>query len=267
MWPAFLKTNVTLPGFPIDLVDSLKKYSPPLTWIVVAVADVCRSVRAEASGTSASEAIATAAKSETGPIVSLFIAEAPCRLVVRLRKGVGDQLELRLLQEPGRGRADEQRVAVDRRERVDAGRSLRRPERLAGLGVERVDRARVVAREDDIVGDRGGPEVHRRQLLLPEHLARGGVDRGEAAAAGIEAGHAACDTAREAGRARARREVEPGDEETALGERHRRLDAAQVTREDVDQLARQRPGVVLVLADRARPETLSVVGAIGVDLA
>jgi hypothetical protein len=37
-WPTFLKTNVTLPGFPIDLVESLKKNSPPLTWIVVAVA-------------------------------------------------------------------------------------------------------------------------------------------------------------------------------------------------------------------------------------
>src|SRR6476469_10667995 len=31
-WPMFLKTNVTLPGFAADLVESLKKNSPPLTW-------------------------------------------------------------------------------------------------------------------------------------------------------------------------------------------------------------------------------------------
>src|SRR3954452_22285095 len=31
-WPMFLKTNVTLPGFAADLVESRKKNSPPLTW-------------------------------------------------------------------------------------------------------------------------------------------------------------------------------------------------------------------------------------------
>jgi hypothetical protein len=31
----FLKTNVTLPGLLIDLVESRKKNSPPLTWIAV----------------------------------------------------------------------------------------------------------------------------------------------------------------------------------------------------------------------------------------
>ncbi len=33
-WPTFWKTNVTLPGFAIDLVESRKKNSPPLTWTV-----------------------------------------------------------------------------------------------------------------------------------------------------------------------------------------------------------------------------------------
>ena len=37
-WPMFLKENVTLPGFAADLVESLKKNSPPLTWTVLAVA-------------------------------------------------------------------------------------------------------------------------------------------------------------------------------------------------------------------------------------
>jgi len=36
----FVKTNVALPGLAIDFVESLKKNSPPLTWIVEAV-DVC----------------------------------------------------------------------------------------------------------------------------------------------------------------------------------------------------------------------------------
>ena len=39
-WPTFLKTNVTFPGRAIDFVERRKKNSPPLTWIVVAVA--CR---------------------------------------------------------------------------------------------------------------------------------------------------------------------------------------------------------------------------------
>jgi hypothetical protein len=34
----FLKTNVTLPGFAIDLVESRKKNSPPLTWTVALLA-------------------------------------------------------------------------------------------------------------------------------------------------------------------------------------------------------------------------------------
>ena len=34
-WPTFVKTNVTLPGFAIDLVESLKKNSPPSTWTEV----------------------------------------------------------------------------------------------------------------------------------------------------------------------------------------------------------------------------------------
>src|SRR4029450_820131 len=79
-WPTFLKTNVTLRGDAIDLVESLKKNSPPLTVTVVAVADACRSVRADASGTSASEAIATAATSEAGPKVSFLIAETSLRI-------------------------------------------------------------------------------------------------------------------------------------------------------------------------------------------
>jgi len=36
-WPAFLKTNVTLRGVATDLVESLKKNSPPLTVTVVAL--------------------------------------------------------------------------------------------------------------------------------------------------------------------------------------------------------------------------------------
>src|SRR4029453_10922180 len=48
-WPTFLNTNVTLRGDAIDLVESLKKNSPPLTVTVVAVAAACRCVRRPAS--------------------------------------------------------------------------------------------------------------------------------------------------------------------------------------------------------------------------
>ena len=58
---------------------------------------------------------------------------------------------------------------------------------LPVVGVERVDGAGVRAREDDVVGDRRGAEVHRRQRSLPKHLAGGRVHRGESAPAGLEA--------------------------------------------------------------------------------
>jgi hypothetical protein len=58
----FLKAKVTFPGFAIDLDESLKKNSPPLTWTVVADADAGCSMRAEASATSERAAIATAAR-------------------------------------------------------------------------------------------------------------------------------------------------------------------------------------------------------------
>src|SRR6476659_3648431 len=123
--PVFLKTNVTFPGLAADFVESLKKNSPPLTWTVVAFTAVGRSTCAEASWTSASEAIAIAARTL---MVSLFIATSPCDGGC-LWERVGDQLELRLLEEAGRPGPDEQRVAVDRREGVDAGRCLGSPER------------------------------------------------------------------------------------------------------------------------------------------
>jgi hypothetical protein len=85
-------------------------------------------------------------------------------------------------------------------------------------------------------------------------------------AAGLEA-HTPGEASQRAACACADSPVEPGDEEPFVGERHRRLDPAQVTREDGDELARQRPGVVLMLADRDRPELLAVVGAVGVCLA
>ena len=69
-----LEDERDLAGFLIDLVESLKKYSPPLTWIVVAVGVACRSVRAEPSGASASAAIATAANVNIERIVSCLIA-------------------------------------------------------------------------------------------------------------------------------------------------------------------------------------------------
>src|SRR5437870_13507584 len=50
-WPAFLKTNVTLPGLAIDLVESLKKNSPPLTWTAAAPADACPAAPADAAVT------------------------------------------------------------------------------------------------------------------------------------------------------------------------------------------------------------------------
>src|SRR5262245_5307231 len=34
-WPMLLKTNVTVPGFPSDLLERRKKNSPPLTWTAV----------------------------------------------------------------------------------------------------------------------------------------------------------------------------------------------------------------------------------------
>src|SRR5438132_2121723 len=133
MWPAFLKTNVAVPGFAIDFVESLKKNSPPLTWTVVAVAAAFCALRAEASWTSVSAAIATAASARVERMVSCFISK------YLLRDRVGDQLEFRVLEEAGRGGADEQCVAVDRGEGIDPGGRLRGPERLPGLGVERVD--------------------------------------------------------------------------------------------------------------------------------
>ena len=59
--------------------------------------------------------------------------------------GQGDELELGLLEAPSSAGADEERVAVDGRERVDAGGRLRRPERCSGLCVEGVDGAGVGA--------------------------------------------------------------------------------------------------------------------------
>src|SRR5918996_6604969 len=111
---------------------------------------------------------------------------AACR--GHLGECVGNELEPRPPVEPGRAGADEQRVAVDRGEGVDAGGRRGGPERLPGLRVEGGDLARVRAREDDVVRDRGGAEVERRQLPLPEHLAGGGVDGGEAATALAEVG-------------------------------------------------------------------------------
>jgi len=55
-----LKTNVTLRGDAIDLVESLKKNSPPLTVTVVAVAGICPSLLADPSWTRVNEAIAIA---------------------------------------------------------------------------------------------------------------------------------------------------------------------------------------------------------------
>src|ERR1700692_1314915 len=98
------------------LVASLKKNSPPLTWIVVAFA------RADPSGVIARDATASAM------IVRRFIG-------CLLRERVGDQLEARVLVEPGRGRADKERVAVNGGERVDPGGRLRRSERPCGFGV------------------------------------------------------------------------------------------------------------------------------------
>src|SRR3954454_6462956 len=75
------------------------------------------------------------------------------------RERVCDQLVLRLLVEPGRAGADEQRVAVYCRERVDAGWGLDGPQCLARLRVEGVDRAVVGAGEDNVVRDGGRAEV------------------------------------------------------------------------------------------------------------
>ena len=77
-WPAFLKTNVTLRGVATDLVESLKKNSPPQTVTVVAFADACRSLLAEPSWTRVSEAIATAPRTERERIVNRRIAIPPC---------------------------------------------------------------------------------------------------------------------------------------------------------------------------------------------
>src|SRR5512132_2821877 len=79
-WPTFLKTNVTLRGDAIDLVESLKKNSPPLTVTVVAVAvaDACRSLLADPSWTRVSEAIATAPRTERERMVNRRIAVPPC---------------------------------------------------------------------------------------------------------------------------------------------------------------------------------------------
>src|SRR3954454_5024496 len=185
----------------------------------------------------------------------------------RLLERVGDELELRLLVEAGRPRADQERVAVDGGERVDAGRRLLGPERLAGLRVEGVDRARVVAGEDDVVRDRGRAEVHRRERSLPEEPKGGRVEGGEAAPAALEVRQGARESAWQATRARVHGEVQPGHEQAAGRERHRGLDPTEVTREDGNQLARERTGVVLVLADGARPERRSVRRLVGKDLA
>ena len=123
------------------------------------------------------------------------------------------------------------------------------------------------AGEDDVVRDRGRAEVHRRQLVLPEHLAAGGVDGGEAAAALGEVvalparparrplalrGWEGRPTARTAGRRRA-----PSASRPRRGHRGR----------SSVELARQRPGVVLVPADGARPQMLAVRRAVGEGLA
>src|SRR3954447_6829307 len=98
-------------------------------------------------------------------------AAPSCRAVTRLaaplRERVGDELELRLLGEAGGGGADEQRVAVDAGEGVDPGRGVLAPQRLAGPGVEGVQRAGVVAREvQHLAGGgrlpRSGTAVRRR---------------------------------------------------------------------------------------------------------
>jgi len=41
-WPTLCTMNVTVPGLAIDLVDSLKKDSPALTWTVEVAAVACR---------------------------------------------------------------------------------------------------------------------------------------------------------------------------------------------------------------------------------
>src|SRR5437773_501713 len=71
----FVKTNVTLPGFAIVFVESLKKNSPPLTRTVVAVARVGRSERAEATGTSAMAASAVAASVKIERMMSVRITD------------------------------------------------------------------------------------------------------------------------------------------------------------------------------------------------
>src|SRR6478736_2535434 len=95
----FLKMNVALPGLAIDFVVSLKKNSPPVTWIVVASATVCRSLRAAESGTSASDARANATSVEIERMVCFVIgmllaAVAAAAAALDLRAGRRDRVPL-----------------------------------------------------------------------------------------------------------------------------------------------------------------------------
>jgi hypothetical protein len=73
-----LEDERDLAGVAIDLVESLKKNSAPLTVTVVAVADACRSLLADPSWTRVSEAIATAPRTERERMVNRCIGVPPC---------------------------------------------------------------------------------------------------------------------------------------------------------------------------------------------
>src|SRR3954466_16419998 len=104
--PVFLKLNVTLPGLPVDLAESLKENSFPRTWSAVALARPLDPVAAVANWTSASTVITRTTSASIDRVASCLIERPPLRSGARLLERVGDELELRLLVEAGRPRAD-----------------------------------------------------------------------------------------------------------------------------------------------------------------
>jgi hypothetical protein len=90
--PTFFKTNATLPGAAIVVVESLKKNSPPLTWTVVELARAPLSLCPVATGAMTSTPIANAAMTERVPMRTVFIRHS-LRIRARLPERVRGQPE------------------------------------------------------------------------------------------------------------------------------------------------------------------------------
>src|SRR5262249_25848154 len=143
-------------------------------------------------------------------------------------EAIGD--DLRSLALPGREAArGDDRVVVDRDRRVRAGRQSLLPDLVARVGVEREDSAVERRREDEVVRDRGGPVRRRagRESVLSLDLAGRLVDRDDLPGASrrvVSALELLSDLAGE---------IDDREEDGSAVGRVRRLDAAELTREDV----------------------------------